>query len=100
MPTAASVGISRWHVTSRVIAAAIPGFILANTVSILFGFIMPGSTADGAAWGTIMAYAFYTCIIIWVFSVKRLRTVWLGLSGGIALTSAGAWGLYLLGASA
>ena len=39
----------------------------------------------------VSAFAIYTVIILWIFSVKRLRTVWWGMLGGITLTAAGAW---------
>lgn len=89
----------RWHVTSRVTAAAIPGFVLTNTSGILLSFLLPGEKIDGIAIATLLSFAIYTAIIMWVFSVARLRTVWIGLIGGIVLTGGGAWLMYTLEAT-
>ncbi|MEM9184810.1 MAG: hypothetical protein AAGB27_16770 [Pseudomonadota bacterium] len=57
---------------------------------------MPGIKANGVAWVTLLSYAIYTCLIMWIFSVKRLKTVWLGIVGGIVVTSGAAWLFYFL----
>ena len=90
MATAAK-SLGRWHVASRVFAAAIPGFVLTNTTGILLSFLLPGDKLDGIATATLLSYAIYTAIILWVFSVQRLRTVWIGLLSALAVTGAGAW---------
>ena len=84
------------QITSRVLAALIPGFVLTNTASIFLALLLPGDRFIGVAWATVLSFALYTAIIIWVFSVRRLRTVWVGLLAAIALTGLGSWGLYLL----
>ncbi len=89
-----------WHIASRVLAALIPGFVLTNTAGTFFALLMPGEKALGVVWLTVLSYALYTAIIMWVFAVRRLRTVWLGLTGAIAFTALGAWGLYLLDSAA
>ena len=90
----------RWHITSRVFAAAIPGFILTNTSGVFLALVLPGVRTDGVATATLLSFAIYTAIVMWVFSVKRLLTVWIGLLGGILATGAGAWLLYTLEAAA
>lgn len=84
--------VGRWHVASRVFAATIPGFVITNAAAILLSFLLPGDKISGVANGMIMSWAIWTAIIIWIFSVRRLRTVWLGLlamavvsCGGVAL---------------
>jgi hypothetical protein len=94
--TAAKAGISRWHVTSRVVAAVLPAFILANTTGILITLAFPWAQATALAWAFILSYPLWTAAVIWVFAVKKLRTVWLGLTGAIAVTGGAAAGLYLL----
>jgi len=98
--TATAKRPGRWHVTSRVLAAAIPGFILTNTSGVFLALVLPGERVDGVAAATLLSFAIYTAIIMWIFSVKRLRTVWIGLLGGIFVTSAGAWLMYTLKAAA
>lgn len=96
MPNKKGLSHSRWHITSRVIAATVFGFVLANSASVLLSFLLPGEKTIGLAWVTLASFVLYTCIVMWVFSVKRLRTVWLGLVGAILLTSAASTGLYIL----
>ena len=96
MATAVAKRPGRWHVASRVFAATIPAFILTNTASILLSFLWPGAKIDGVAFAMLFSFMIYTAIIMWIFSVKRLRTVWIGLLSGIVLTGAGAWLMYTL----
>ena len=93
-------GPGHWHIASRVFAATIPGFILTNTSGVLLSFLLPGDRISGVATATLLSFAVYAAIVMWIFSVKRLRTVWTGLMLGILATGAGAWLLYTLEASA
>ena len=93
-------GTGRWHIASRVLAAAIPGFVLTNTGSVMLSFLLPGDKISGVATATLLSFAIYAAIVMWTFSVRRLRTVWIGLTLGILVTGAGAWLLYTLEASA
>lgn len=90
---------SRWHITSRVVAAVIPGFVLTNTSGVLLALLLPGDRLDGVATATLLSYGIYTAIIMWVFSVERLRTIWLGLLLAIAATGGAAWLMYTLEAA-
>ena len=86
----------RWGVTSRVVAALIPGFLLTNTTGVLLSFLIPGEKFTGIAWATLLSFLLYAAIIMWVFHVDRLKTVWLGLLGCIAMTSLASLGLYII----
>ncbi|MEM7280670.1 MAG: hypothetical protein AAF438_03415 [Pseudomonadota bacterium] len=99
MSTAASRQVSRWHVTSRVVAAILLGFILANTASVMLGFLVPMAKAEAVLLSLVCSFLVYTLIIIWIFSVKRLKTVWLGLLGGIVVSAGLSYVLYLLESS-
>lgn len=90
----------RWHITSRVVAAAIPGFILANVASIFLALLYPGDKLAGVAGAIVSSFAVWTCIVLWVFAVARLRMVWFGLLGATLVCGAGAAGLYFLRAAA
>ena len=92
--------LGRWHVASRVFAAVIPAFVLTNTASIFLGLLIPGDKFSGVATATLLSYAIYTALIMWIFSVERLRTVWIVLLSGILATGAGSWLLYTLEATA
>ncbi|MEM9595562.1 MAG: iron transporter [Acidobacteriota bacterium] len=91
--------LGRWHVASRVLAAAVPGFVLTNTASILLSFLLPGDKVSAVATATVLSYALYGAVILWIFSVERLRTIWLGLLLAIAVTAGGAWIMYTLEAA-
>ena len=88
--------VGRWHIASRVLAAAIPGFLLTNTTGILLTFLLPGDKLSAIATATLLSYLVYTVIILWIFSVERLRTVWVGLLVALAITGVGAWLMHTL----
>ena len=92
--------VGRWHVASRVFAAAIPAFVLTNTFGVFLALALPLGQFSSIATSMVGSFAIYTCIILWIFSVERLRTVWIGLLGGIAATSAAAYGLFTFGGGA
>ncbi|MEM7585904.1 MAG: DUF3649 domain-containing protein [Acidobacteriota bacterium] len=83
--------VGRWHIASRVLAAAIPGFLLTNTAGILLTFLLPGDKLSAVATATILSYLLYAAIILWIFSVQRLRTVWIALLSAVVVTGGGAW---------
>ena len=91
--------VGRWHVTSRVVAALIPGFVLTNTFGIFLALALPGGRLDTIAFATVISFIVYCAIVMWIFSVKTLKTVWTGLLGSIVFTGGGAWLLYTLGAN-
>ncbi|MEM9209149.1 MAG: hypothetical protein AAGA61_07875 [Pseudomonadota bacterium] len=92
--------VSRWHVASRVFAATLPAYVLTNTTGVFLALLFPGDRAASIISAALVSFAIYTTIIIWIFSVRRLRTVWLGLLGSAIATGGAAWLLYLLRASA
>ncbi|MEM7083161.1 MAG: hypothetical protein AAF465_10535 [Pseudomonadota bacterium] len=83
----AKTSISRWHVTSRVFAAILFGFILTNTNGVMLTFLLPGDKLSGITTSALLSWTIYAAIVLWVFAVERLRTVWLGLTGAIVSTS-------------
>ena len=85
-----------WRVAARVLAAVLLGYLLTNTSAVLLGFLLPMSKVDSVLTASLLSFAIYTAIIMWIFSVKTLRTVWLGLGLASVVTGVGAWLLYLL----
>jgi len=98
MAASAASSLSGWHIAQRVFAGLILGFILTNTSGVFLALLPPGDVVPAVAWTTLLSWVLYLAIVIWVFSVKNLKTIWLGLIGAIVLTTAGAFGLYALGA--
>lgn len=81
----------RWQITSRVAAALIPGYVLANSMSVLLGLLMPFNKIDSVVTAALASFAIYTVIIMWAFSVQRLKTVWLGLLAAVVVTAGSSW---------
>ena len=92
--------VGRWHVASRVFAATIPAFILTNTTGVMLTFLVPGEKFASIAFSIVLAFAIWTALVVWIFSVKRLSTVWYTLLAGIVVTGLASWGLFLLENSA
>ncbi|MEW5009455.1 MAG: hypothetical protein AB1Y36_09285 [Cycloclasticus sp.] len=64
---------------SRTIAAIIGGYLLANLLSILLSYLMPGSQADAVLTSMLLSFLIYTGVVIWVFAVRTIRQVWTGI---------------------
>lgn len=84
-------------VSSRITAAIVGGFLLANLLSILVSYALciffSVPIVDGVTSGVLSSFLFYTVVIIWVFSAKTSGQAWLGLF----ITSLfGAIGVYFL----
>ena len=75
----------RWLVASRVLAAVLGGYALTSAASTLLALLWPLPQAEAVAASTMLSFALYTLIIIWIFASQRLRTVWLGLLSATAL---------------
>lgn len=69
----------RWMVASRVLAAVVGGYTLTSAATVLLALVWPLPQAEAVAAATMLSFALYTVVILWVFAVKRLRTLWLGL---------------------
>ena len=86
----------RWQVAARVLVATFLGYLLANSLGLFLVFALPMDRLTGVAFGTVLSFAIWGAVIMWVFAAKRLRTVTLSLVAAISLTGAAAWGLYVL----
>ena len=69
----------RWQVVSRVLAAVFGGYALISATTVLLALIWPLPQAQALLASTMLSFALYTGVIIWVFAVKKSRTVWLWL---------------------
>jgi hypothetical protein len=80
------------RVLSRSIAAIVGGYVLSNLLATLTSYLLPMSTADSVLLSLQLSFLFYSIAIIWVFSVKKVGKVWLGLLIACAISGVG---LYL-----
>lgn len=69
----------RWSVASRVLAAVIGGYSLTSAATVLLALVWPLPQADAILAATMLSFILYVGILVWIFSVKRLQTIWLGL---------------------
>lgn len=67
----------RWGVLSRVLAAAVGGYVLTALVLSLLVVVLPGSRAERVALTTMCGFALYTAIVIAVFSARSALRAWL-----------------------
>ncbi len=79
---------SRNDVINRLFAAFIVGFIFTNIVGIALVLLSPFDRVTSISWITVLAFAFYSALIMWVFHTPSLKKIWLVLIGGIISSSA------------
>ena len=74
------------YITSKIIAICTLGFVLTNSLGIFLSFVIPGTHLDIVIWITVLAFLFYSGLIMWVFHEKSLKVIWLSLSVSVVLT--------------
>lgn len=70
----------RIDVTLRILFAVIGGYALTSLAAIFLSYALPLSKSDAVVLASTLSFALYTGAIIWVFSVKSLRSAGLGLA--------------------
>lgn len=80
----------RLEVASRVLAA-LACYGLTSLISIVLALLWPIPQAQAVLASVMLSFALYAVLIMWVFSVKRLRTIWLMLVISSALFGLLAW---------
>lgn len=70
----------RYSLLLRILAAIIGGYLLTNLIAILLSYLLPGSQADAVMIAMLSSFLIYAGVVMWVFTVKTLRQVWLGLA--------------------
>ncbi|WP_022962617.1 hypothetical protein [Halopseudomonas pelagia] len=81
----------RWMVASRIAAAALGGYLLTSALTVLLALTWPLPQAYALAASTMLSFALYAAIIVWVFAARRLWVVWLGLILTTAVCTALCW---------
>jgi hypothetical protein len=75
----------RWQVFGRVLIAVFGGYLFALAVGILLTQILPLPRSSLVMSSILASFALYATAIIWVFSVKRFRTLLIGVGGTLVL---------------
>jgi hypothetical protein len=83
--TGQELALYRWQVFGRVLIAVFGGYLFALAVGILLTQILPLQKSSLVMSSILASFALYATAIIWVFSVKRFRTLLIGLAGTLAL---------------
>lgn len=91
---------NRGIVISRLLAAFIPGFLLTNSLGILVVLALPFDRMQVIPWVMVLAFLFYSLLIMWVFHVPSAKRAWTMLLAGLAVTSAAIAGILFLGGGA
>lgn len=80
-PATRSAG--RLGVASRVLAACVGGYAVASLLATVLALAAPrlwgGSRADGVLLATLLSFAVYAAIALWVFCARSAARAWLGL---------------------
>ncbi|HRQ57899.1 MAG TPA: DUF3649 domain-containing protein [Azoarcus taiwanensis] len=71
--------MNRLAIPSRILAAALGGYALANSGAILLAAALPGGQAEAVTWGLLASFLIYTAAVMWVFSVRSALRAWLGV---------------------
>jgi hypothetical protein len=69
----------RLSVMSRIIAAALGGYVLVNLMNLALSIILPVPQYQGLLFAMMISFIFYTLAIVWVFAVRTATKAWLGL---------------------
>jgi hypothetical protein len=72
----------RWAVTSRVVAAVLGGYALISALTLLLALVWPLPQAQALMASTMLSFAVYTVVVIWVFAARSLSRIWIGLVAG------------------
>lgn len=78
----------RWSVASRVAAAALGGYGLTSAATVLLALVLPLSKANAVATASMLSFALYALVIIWVFSTRSASRAWLWIVGTTAILGA------------
>lgn len=70
---------SRLLVLSRIIAAVVGGYTFSTVMILVLTYLLPLPQKDALMLSTMLSYIIYLLTIIWVFSVKTVRTAWIGM---------------------
>ncbi len=69
----------RWMVASRVLIAAVGGYALTSVATIFLALVWPLPKAQAVMAATMLSFALYAIVVIWVFSVGSAKRAWLGV---------------------
>lgn len=81
----------RLGVLSRVVAAAVGGYAVASLFIVGAGYLTPWNKARAVLGGSLLAFAVWAAVVMWVFSARSAARAWLGVAVVSALLGAVLW---------
>lgn len=81
----------RWKAANRALAAVVGGYALTSAVTVLLALVWPLPQAEAILASTMLSFALYVGVLVWVFAAKRLLTIWLGLLIATAVCAGLSW---------
>ncbi|HEY4369153.1 MAG TPA: DUF3649 domain-containing protein [Steroidobacteraceae bacterium] len=69
----------RLEVASRVLAAIVGGYVLASLATAVLAVVLPMPRAEATLTATMLSFAIYACIVLWVFATRSVWRVWAGV---------------------
>lgn len=74
----------RWMVASRALAAIVGGFVLTSLITAVLSLLLPRITAtpkaEAVLIATLISFVLWTCIVLWIFTARSARRVWVGIA--------------------
>ncbi|HWK55109.1 MAG TPA: DUF3649 domain-containing protein [Hyphomicrobiales bacterium] len=70
---------------SRIAAAVLGGYLLANGSALALAYLMPGAFATALEGGIMVGFVVYLLAVMWVFAVDSTRRAWAGILLPLAL---------------
>ncbi|KAB8063894.1 MULTISPECIES: DUF3649 domain-containing protein [Janthinobacterium] len=80
--------VYRLGVASRSVAAIVGGYVLAALVTMLLSVSLPMARSEAVMTATLLSFAIYTCVVMWVFATRSALRAWLGLAIPAAVIAA------------
>ena len=81
----------RLMVASRILAAVVAGYALTSAASILLALLLPIPKAEAVLASTMLSFAIYAGVVIWVFQARSATRAWLGLLVALAVLTLACW---------
>lgn len=83
----------RWRVASRVMAAAVGGYALTSAITVLLALVWPLPKAHAVLAATLLSFAVYAGVVVWVFSTRSATRAWVGMIVPTLILSLICWAL-------
>ena len=82
----------RWSVVSRIIAAALGGYVIVSLLHMAFIAVLPSELHKSLLFASQTGYLYWTGLIIWCFATASATRAWVGLAVlAVPLVAIDAW---------